>query len=190
MDVYLIRHGETNWNKEKRLQGRTDIPLNEEGLKQAQICAKALPKNKFTRVITSPLTRARQTAEAIANELALPIEVMEQFIERSFGVAEGKTDDVIEELYPNNEIPELEPLNELIGRIKEGLDNIIQTSQKDSHIIIVAHGAVINRFVAHIAQQELGQATNTSLTHLTYDGNKWTVIEVNNRAYLNATLQL
>ena len=69
MKICLIRHGETDWNVIGKLQGREDIPLNENGKIQAQYCGKALKNMVWTTIITSPLSRARQTAEIIAGVL-------------------------------------------------------------------------------------------------------------------------
>ena len=73
MKIYLIRHGETDWNLEQRLQGATDIPLNENGLELARETAKGLQDVPFDVVYTSPLTRARQTAEIIRGHRNIPL---------------------------------------------------------------------------------------------------------------------
>lgn len=186
MDFYFIRHGETDWNVERRLQGSTDIPLNENGLMQAKQCAKALKNYTYNRLITSPLMRAHQTAQAIADELNLNVEVMDEFTERSFGVAEGLTHEMIQASYPNDEIPGLEPLDEFITRIKIGLDKIIKSTNQTQHrVLIVAHGAVINRFIAHIGKgQHWSAATNVSVTHIQYENEEWRIKDVNNTTYL------
>ena len=89
MEIYMIRHGETQWNKEKRLQGRVDIPLNEYGIQLAGITAHALQSIPFSRIYTSPLSRARETARILAGNR--PVELIEdnRLLEMGFGEGEG-----------------------------------------------------------------------------------------------------
>ena len=75
MDIYLIRHGETDWNKTKRLQGVTDIPLNACGIELAEKTAEGLKNVPFDRIYTSPLIRAKKTAEIIRGDR--PVELVE-----------------------------------------------------------------------------------------------------------------
>jgi len=86
----FIRHGETAWNREKRFQGRSDVPLNERGLLQAGLVAGALQREDVSRLFCSPLIRARQTAEIIGTRLNLPVEVMQELTELDFGEYEGE----------------------------------------------------------------------------------------------------
>lgn len=88
MELYIIRHGETDWNKTRRMQGRKDVPLNEFGRHLAQETAKALADMEFDLVYTSPLQRAEETAQIIAGEDAHFIKD-ERLIEMSFGSYEG-----------------------------------------------------------------------------------------------------
>ena len=109
MDILLIRHGQTSWNIEGRLQGSTDIPLNKEGILQAELCAQFLKTVNLTTLISSPLSRAKQTAEIIAGACHLPIVEMDAFREKSFGDAEGLTPIERQEKYtirpfPNEEL--------------------------------------------------------------------------------------
>lgn len=89
MKIYLIRHGETDWNLEQRLQDATDIPLNENGLELARETAKGLQDVPFDVVYTSPLTRARQTAEIIRGHRNIPLIEEPRLKEICFGVYEG-----------------------------------------------------------------------------------------------------
>ena len=89
MEIFLVRHGETEWNRQRRLQGRTDIPLNDTGLAEARRAARALQDVSFDRIFTSPLQRARKTAEIIRGSREIPITEEPTLIEVSFGVGEG-----------------------------------------------------------------------------------------------------
>ena len=82
--ICIVRHGETDWNAQGRLQGRTDIPLNENGKVQAMKCGEFLAQNNWDAVITSPLKRARETAEIIANYMGKSVIINEAFIENIF----------------------------------------------------------------------------------------------------------
>ncbi|MEA3355197.1 MAG: histidine phosphatase family protein [Patescibacteria group bacterium] len=89
--IYLVRHGQTDWNLKKKMQGHKDIPLNKNGIKQAQQAAKRLAKIKFDEAFSSDLSRAKQTAEIIALEHKLTIQTSKALRERSFGDFQGKT---------------------------------------------------------------------------------------------------
>lgn len=99
MKIYLVRHGETNWNKEGRIQGQTDIPLNAEGVRLAELTAAGLSDVPFTKAYSSPLTRARQTAEIISGEHdGLEPVLDSRIMEMNFGAGEGQS---IEEIREN-----------------------------------------------------------------------------------------
>jgi 2,3-bisphosphoglycerate-dependent phosphoglycerate mutase len=89
MRLYLIRHGQTSWNVDKRAQGHTDIPLDATGEIQAERLAQAMAGIKIERLLTSDLQRAHQTAEAISKVKNIPLEVSGDLRERSFGDWEG-----------------------------------------------------------------------------------------------------
>ncbi|HBN57475.1 MAG TPA: histidine phosphatase family protein, partial [Lachnospiraceae bacterium] len=91
MDIYLIRHGETDYNKGKRLQGTVDIPLNEKGIELAQRTAEGMKDIRFDRIYTSPLIRARKTAEILRGDRQIEIIPTEGLREISFGDYEGLT---------------------------------------------------------------------------------------------------
>ena len=106
--ICLIRHGETDWNALGKLQGRTDIPLNETGKKQAKETGAFLKGSDWDVIITSPLRRAKETAEIINQYLGLEIIEMEDFIERNYGDAEGMPFEERMRLYPDKEYPNQE----------------------------------------------------------------------------------
>lgn len=101
MKLIVVRHGQTQWNKQKRLQGKTDIPLNDHGIGQAKALAQAL-KNFWLidRIITSPLKRAKETAAFCAKLCDRPLEIDERLTEIDFGEWEGLTFDQICVRYP------------------------------------------------------------------------------------------
>ena len=89
MKIYIIRHGETDWNVTRQLQGATDIPLNEKGVALAQVTAEGLADIPFDCVFTSPLMRAKETARIIIGERQIPLIEEERIKEISFGIYEG-----------------------------------------------------------------------------------------------------
>mgnify|MGYP000626705443 CR=1 FL=1 len=90
MLLYLVRHGETDWNLERRIQGSTDIPLNNTGREQARVTGRLLSSRHWDAIYSSPLSRARETAEIIASEVGLPGPTpVDALVERAYGEAEG-----------------------------------------------------------------------------------------------------
>jgi probable phosphoglycerate mutase len=99
-NIILIRHGETAWNAERRLQGHLDIPLNPEGERQAALLATALADEKIDLVVSSDLMRACQTAQAVADVLGMAVQVDPQLRERCYGGFEGLLYSEIEARFP------------------------------------------------------------------------------------------
>lgn len=145
--LYLVRHGETDWNKQRRIQGSTDIPLNDTGRAQATETASLLTRRSFDAVVASPLVRAYETGSIIATRLGLPAPVAYAGLaERSYGDAEGLTDDEVLAQYPDDGIPGRESRAALLGRVTETLGEI--AVRFDGGVIVVAtHGAVIRSVV-------------------------------------------
>lgn len=104
MKIFIVRHGETESNKAKRLMGkRVDESLNFEGIKQANELAKDIYEGEFDVIFTSPLKRASETAEIIANKVKVQIIKKEELMERDFGSMSGKTwDEMTEEIKSEN----------------------------------------------------------------------------------------
>ncbi len=99
-DILIIRHGQTAWNKKKRLQGHSDIPLNEEGRLQALTLAETLQDEPLDAIFSSDLQRAWQTANEIARCHQLPVEIDKSLRERCYGICEGMMSDEIKMTYP------------------------------------------------------------------------------------------
>ncbi|WP_010097972.1 histidine phosphatase family protein [Ornithinibacillus scapharcae] len=177
--IYLVRHGETDWNAERRMQGQTDIPLNAKGIQQAEACGAALSPEDYDVVISSHLKRAYETAEVINRYLNLPSEVMEDFAERSFGDAEGMTFDERQTLFPDHEYPNQEPLDVFSDRIMNGLEKV-HSKYPNQNVLLVAHGAVIYRILSILANGKLDlgknkKIENTSISTLDWLDGKWVI---------------
>lgn len=146
MKIYAIRHGETNWNKLCKIQGTTDIELNDAGINQAKEVAKKISEYNFDLIISSPLKRAVKTATIISNG-KIPIVVREEIIERRFGKFEGLTSEEFDfsKCYNCNlNISDngLEPINDLIERVGNFLEQIKNT-YSDKKILLVTHGGTL-----------------------------------------------
>ena len=90
MKLYVARHGETEWNAQGRICGRTDIPLTERGEAQAKALAEKLADKGIDLIIASPMIRARQTAAAVSQEIGIPVVTDDRLIEQDYGIYEGK----------------------------------------------------------------------------------------------------
>ena len=89
MKLFIARHGETAWNLENRVSGRTDVPLTEKGLQQAQTLARNAVGRGIEVIIASPLLRARQTAQAVSDAIGVEVQIDERLMELDFGIFEG-----------------------------------------------------------------------------------------------------
>ncbi|WIB62235.1 histidine phosphatase family protein [Curtobacterium sp. MCBD17_040] len=149
--LYLVRHGETDWNKQRRIQGSTDIPLNGTGRRQAAAAGALLVRRRFDAVLASPLSRAFETGAIIASRLGLPTPSTDDgLVERSYGEAEGLTDVEIRERFPDGSVPGRESRSALLARVLESLGEI--AIRFDAGAVVVAtHGAVIRAVVNELA---------------------------------------
>lgn len=180
--ICLVRHGETDWNAMGKIQGRTDIPLNATGKQQARECGQCLASSHWDRIVTSPLKRAKQTAEIINQSLQLPMEEMEEFVERAYGDAEGMTREERLESFPDGHIPNQEDRPSLNKRIMKGIQQIHE-KYPDQKIILVAHGGVINAILATLSNGEIGSGKtrlmNGCISNLFFRENQWQIQDYN-----------
>ncbi len=142
--LYLVRHGETDWNRRRLIQGRTDIPLNETGREQARATGRLLSTRHWDGVIASPLARAFETASIIAAELGLPApEVAPLLVERDYGEAEGLNWLEVERRFPEGtEVPGRETREQLAQRVVPALMTLGVEHSGES-LVVVSHGGAI-----------------------------------------------
>lgn len=139
----VVRHGQTDWNFERRIQGRTDIPLNDTGRAQALVAAEALRDGGWTRTASSTLRRASETAQIIADALGLDSPTTYPgLVERDYGVGEGTLVADFHARYPSGVVPGGESLEELAERALQALGEVVADAP-DQPTIVVAHGGVI-----------------------------------------------
>jgi probable phosphoglycerate mutase len=157
--IYLARHGETDWNREKRWQGHTDICLNDAGRQQAEELAHALIGHGIQRAYSSDLCRARETAEIVARVLGLEGVLVDSGLrERCFGVFEGLTEGQCVERYPEHWAgyrsnhrrppPGAEDPTAVALRVRQALDRIVASlDEPQAPVLLVSHGGAIRSFL-------------------------------------------
>lgn len=146
MKLYVVRHGETEWNREGRLQGNHDIPLNEKGRQQAEDARSALSDCDYDLVFASPLLRASETAGIINNERGKPVFFDERLRERNFGRLEG----MLKGTYDYTELWDFEKNADYGGesiriffdRVWGFLDDL-KIRQPAKTVLIVCHGGTM-----------------------------------------------
>ena len=167
MKLYLTRHGETDWNLASRIQGKTDIPLNERGRQQARELAEMLKERRLSldRIYTSKLSRARETAEIVGKELRLPVTILEGIEEMDLGKWEGYTWKQVRESFSGEyslwhenrryqKTPDGESYEELLQRILPGLCGILgddpcRDKKGQGSVLVVTHSAVIMTLLSY-----------------------------------------
>lgn len=164
-DLYLVRHGETDWNRQRRIQGLTDIPLNATGREQARLTGMLLTRRPITRVVASPLSRALETAQIIARELGLPEpEVSEALVERNYGAAEGLGFHEIDVLYPEGTaVAGRESREEVAARILPELARIAAAHPGEAIVVVSHGGAIRSALLAAEPHGGFGAITNGSV---------------------------
>lgn len=150
--LYLVRHGETDWNAARRIQGSTDIPLNDTGRGQARRTGQVLRRRPIDHIVASPLSRAFETASIIAEQLGLPhVEPLQAVVERAYGAAEGFDYQTLESLYPEGTaVPGRESTESVRARALPALVALAEARRGQS-VVVVSHGGVIRSLVTGLA---------------------------------------
>ncbi|HQX05161.1 MAG TPA: histidine phosphatase family protein [Zoogloea sp.] len=202
--ICLVRHGETAWNAERRLQGHIDIPLNDIGLAQARATAASLTNQSFEAAYASDLLRARQTADAIAARCSLQPAIDARLRERHYGVFQALTYDEARARFPEDyqhfesRDPEFvfpgggESLRQFAARIHEALHDIA-TRHQGGTVLVVTHGGVLD--VAHRLATGKPLETprdftipNAALNWIERDGVDWRLIAWAEQRHLKSAL--
>lgn len=170
MKIYFVRHGETDWNKERKIQGQVDIPLNEFGRHLARETAKGLRDVPFDVCFTSPLGRARETAQIILQGRDVPILEDKRILEMNFGVLEGKCcskegwdvpdsfqmffDDPVHYQAPEGG-EDFQAVRERTGDFLNWL--FAQEQYRDSTVLVTTHGAAMAGLLNNLKKKPLAE---------------------------------
>lgn len=171
MKVYVIRHGETDWNVSRKLQGQVDMPLNEFGRKIAVETKEGLPEDiHFDLCFTSPLSRARETAEILIGDPSVPIIEDDRLKEMSFGIYEGhifkKGASIIpDQFFEDFNRPERFPAPEkgedfyqITARVREFLEELFSNEEyKDKSVLLAAHGVTVCAIITVVTGRSMEQ---------------------------------
>ena len=166
MILYMMRHGQTDWNIRHLFQGRTDIPLNESGRYVAELTRDGLRDVKFDAAFCSPLSRAKETAEIILEGRNVDLVVDERIIEMGFGEYEAtniqQQDEVLKVFFEHPEQYQdqkgVEPFEEVIARADDFLNDLIANPKYENSTILVAtHGATLRGLICAFKKNEVAK---------------------------------
>jgi probable phosphoglycerate mutase len=190
--ICFVRHGETNWNAERRMQGHIDIPLNANGIFQAERLANALirVKHPFDVIYSSDLERALHTANVVANALSLAVQTTPQLRERNVGQLQGlllsEAPVLLPEIWQSHIARDLdhdlgggESIRAFHERMQGVLEQLLRQHRGQS-ILAVSHGGSLDMIYRIVTQQALDAervavVPNTSLNWITHDGSVWSI---------------
>ena len=139
---YFVRHGETDWNRRHLYMGSQDIPLNQRGIEQSKLAADWLKDEPIVHIATSPLSRARKTAEIIAEKIQKPITVVDDLRECGWGIKEGEPFDdgvILQKWFKGEALEGAEKVHDFGARVMRGLTSALELP---GPVLIVAHGGV------------------------------------------------
>ncbi|MBN3756924.1 histidine phosphatase family protein [Paraburkholderia sp. Tr-20389] len=194
--VLFIRHGETDWNRIKRIQGHIDIPLAASGVEQAQRLAERFGREahdgaRLDAIYSSDLMRAQQTAQPFADVLGLSLQLREGLRERNYGAFQGHDSDEISLRFPDEYAqwqtrdpgfspPEGESQRVFYHRVLHALEPIV-AAHPDGRIAVVAHGGVLDCVYRFANGRSLDaprnyQLLNTSVNIVDFDNGRATVV--------------
>lgn len=162
--LLLVRHGETDWNAEGRLQGHTDRPLNEHGRRQARVLAEELADLDVAALYSSDLARALETAEIVAERLGLPVAVDADLREKNWGTWEGLTPSERERVAYAGETTDghRERTLRAVQRIADG--------NPGRRVVVVTHGGSVRRVQAAVLGMALPVVDNCAVWAVAYEG--------------------
>jgi broad specificity phosphatase PhoE len=143
---FFLRHGQTDWNAQGRIQGHTDMPLNETGVAQAQAAARRLEGHGIDCIVSSPLARAQRTAESVGERLQLPVHLDNDLKERSFGAFEGG---IIDEVKRQHGIAPEQPISLILPPDAEQWPQTLSRSRAVVAKWLTEHPDKTMLFVSH-----------------------------------------
>lgn len=196
-DFLLVRHGQTDWNLNRRIQGSVDIPLNSLGYAQAAATASAFASRPFDLIATSHLDRAIVTGKQIGLTWQREVAIDARLTERGHGRYEGWSwpevvahvgEEHADEFFQHS--PELEAWDNVKSRMIDALTGIAH-DMGSGVAVVVSHGGSIRALISAIQgvhHRSLSSLNNCSITHVRFDG-EWSVLDYNNVEHLPADLR-
>lgn len=192
--ICLVRHGETEWNAARRIQGQLDLPLNPTGIAQAQATAQALATEPFSAIYSSDLQRAHHTARLIAEHHELTVTLREDLRERRYGKFQGLTYGEIEQRYPeahkhfhqrhlDEDFDGGESLRAFHARVTAAMD-AIAAAARGTRVLVVAHGGVLDIAYRLATQRDLQSSrdftiSNAAVSWIAHAPSGWTLLSWN-----------
>jgi len=179
--LFLVRHGETDWNLAGRFQGHTDVELNETGRAQARALAERLHGREVSAIASSDLRRARETAEILSACLSAPFAGVDAGLrERGYGCFEGLTRDECAVQFPELwashakghivDVPGAERRENVMDRIVRAVKRVMDThASVGSSLAIVSHGGVMRAFLEATCGAKVPPVPNTAVYVVEYD---------------------
>jgi 2,3-bisphosphoglycerate-dependent phosphoglycerate mutase len=174
--LLLARHGETDWNREFRIQGSSDVELNELGRKQARELAEDLADVELDAIYASDLSRARATAEAVAETKDLPVQVDARLRERAFGSWEGLTRADIEERFAPEDRPDGETDEQVRARVLAAIEEIA-AAHPGEQVLVVSHGGALNALWHHALGERIERWGNCAVYKLAVRDNGYRAVD-------------
>jgi broad specificity phosphatase PhoE len=177
--ILLVRHGETDWNLQRRVQGHTDRPLNDTGRAQAVALADALEGKRIDAIYSSDLLRAHQTARIVAERRGLEVTVVPELRERDFGTWEGLTDEEIFERFPHARTSswgDAETREQMTQRVHGALEQIA-AEQPDGNVLVITHGGPVRVLLAGCGHDGKGSIGNCALYELGFQDGAFLAID-------------
>jgi uncharacterized phosphatase len=172
----LVRHGQTDWNAEGRMQGRTDIPLNEIGRAQARNAVEVLSGQQWDVIVSSPLSRAAETADLIAAGLGMTVKQrVEELTERNFGPAEGlQSGPELDALRVPGGFRDAETEAQAAARGLAAFDELAR-QYPGARVVVVTHGTLIRVSLSEALGRTMESVTNASLNLVHRHDDGWTL---------------
>lgn len=182
----LIRHAESVWNAEGRVQGQMESPLSPLGLAQADLLGRRLEHEPWSVLYSSDLGRSRQTAASIAKYTKLTPRFDLRLRERALGKREGRLKTELEQLSKDQSAAEMEIESEeiLLSRARKAIDEI-RDNHPGERILVVSHAALMRIYLRNtFPSLDSSQIINTSCTVMNWDGNSWTLESFSDATHL------
>lgn len=202
MKLYVVRHGQTKWNEQGRMQGAKNSDLTIKGIDEAKRLNEYIKDIKFDRIYVSPLGRTLETMEHVKGSLDIPIKTIDELQEMNFGRFEGELlselrEEFPEDMYnlwqnPDKYIVESgEDYKDVFNRVEIAIEKILENKDKEENVLVVTHGVIISVLLSIVKNKEVKDlwdtpvVRNTSLSIIEFDGEDLKIIEENIINHLN-----